>query len=283
MRGMKAVAKCANYSGCLVAHKGTAIELVDGQSAVCPECGRPLAVTHSRPPARMKTVATIAIVAALAAGGLAALRQVQKRAGAKASETNNNDLEIRPTPVVDGSPTIPSGPAEPLETAPAATADAPLPPPRTDNTKVTEEVRAEVLKRIDAMPIAPEKKDKLYTAVLRAKEMRRIIVVPFASGGRTLPPREQTALKTLVNSPEITPVREDLTAVFVVLGFADTKGDDKANLAISAERAKHVKEFLVGPCGVKNITHDVAMGGSKLVDEQRLEKNRVVEVWIVLP
>ena len=36
-------------------------------------------------------------------------------------------------------------------------------------------------------------------------------------------------------------------------------------------------------CGVKNVTHDVAMGGSKLVDEQKLAKNRVAEIWAVLP
>jgi hypothetical protein len=36
-------------------------------------------------------------------------------------------------------------------------------------------------------------------------------------------------------------------------------------------------------CGVDNLMHAVAMGGSKLLDAQNLEKNRVVEVWAVLP
>jgi len=283
MRAMKAVAKCANYSGCLVAHKGTAIELVDGQPAVCPECGRPLSTTHAQPPARMKTVATIAVLAALMIGGVAALREMSKtrRVTEGAAIAAANDLETRP-PAVDSGPDTAPDPVAPAA-APGPAADAPVAVLRADNSKVTDEVRAEVLKRIDAMPIAPGKKDKLYTSVLRAKEMRRIIVVPFASGGRTLPTREGAELKTLLSTPEIIKVREDLTAVFIVLGFADSKGDEKANLAISADRAKHVKEFLVGPCGVKNITHDVAMGGSKLVDEQRFEKNRIVEVWTVLP
>jgi outer membrane protein OmpA-like peptidoglycan-associated protein len=219
-------------------------------------------------------------VAALGIVGLVALRALRQpiddsKLGDKAGTAQ---LENSPP-----APDVATGPVGSVPTPDSAETTAPDAPPRVDNTKVTDDVRTEVLKRIDAMPIAREKKDKLYASVLRAKEMRRIIVVPFASGGRTLPPREQAALKTLVNSPEVMKVREDLTAVFVVLGFADSKGDEKANLAISADRAKHVKDFLTGPCGVKNITHDVAMGGSKLVDEQRLEKNRIVEVWTVLP
>jgi hypothetical protein len=36
-------------------------------------------------------------------------------------------------------------------------------------------------------------------------------------------------------------------------------------------------------CEVINVMHTVGMGGSKLVDAQNLEKNRIVEVWAVLP
>ena len=36
-------------------------------------------------------------------------------------------------------------------------------------------------------------------------------------------------------------------------------------------------------CGVANVTHAVAMGGPTLLDAQNLEKNRIVEVWAVLP
>ncbi len=34
---------------------------------------------------------------------------------------------------------------------------------------------------------------------------------------------------------------------------------------------------------VINVMHTVGMGGSKLLDAQNLEKNRIVEVWAVLP
>lgn len=286
---MKASAKCNNYSGCLVAHKGTAIELKDGEPGLCPECKRPLAVTHSAAPQRKKMFVTLAVVLALGLGGLAALRQFQKPSGQGDPDpaASKNDLESSPAgssaPASTATSVAVPSPASAAPSPEPAGPDAVVPPPRADNTKVTEDVRAEVLRRIDAMPIAREKKDKLYNAVLRAKEMRRTVMIPFGSGGRTLPPREQATLKSLMSSPEIMKVREELTAVFVVLGFADSKGDDKTNLAISADRAKNVKEFLTAQCGVKNITHDVAMGGSKLVDEQKLEKNRIVEVWTVLP
>ena len=71
--------------------------------------------------------------------------------------------------------------------------DAPPPPPaKADNTPVSEDVRAEVLKRIDAMPnIAPEKKDKLYNSVRRAREMRRVVVVSFSSGQQGIPASEK--------------------------------------------------------------------------------------------
>jgi len=36
-------------------------------------------------------------------------------------------------------------------------------------------------------------------------------------------------------------------------------------------------------CGVTNVMHGVAMGGSRLMDDKNLEKNRIVEVWAVLP
>ena len=36
-------------------------------------------------------------------------------------------------------------------------------------------------------------------------------------------------------------------------------------------------------CGVINVIHTVGMGGSKLLDAENLEKNRIVEIWAVIP
>jgi hypothetical protein len=36
-------------------------------------------------------------------------------------------------------------------------------------------------------------------------------------------------------------------------------------------------------CDIINVMHTVGMGGSKLVDARNLEKNRIAEIWAVLP
>ena len=139
-------------------------------------------------------------------------------------------------------------------------------------------------RRIDLMSnIPPEMKDKLNNTVRRARDMRRVVVIPFGSGQTSISTTEQAHVKELMASAEVIKFRDDLTALFVVLGFADSQGDEKKSFVISGNRAKSVKDLLVGACGVKNVTHDVAMGASKLLDDQKLAKNRVVEIWTVLP
>ena len=90
-------------------------------------------------------------------------------------------------------------------------------------------------------------------------------------------------MKGELEKPEAAKFRSDPTAVFVILGYADTKGDPKKSLAISQTRADAVKKAMKDKCGISNVLHSVAMGSSKLLDAQKLEKNRIVEVWVVLP
>jgi flagellar motor protein MotB len=52
---------------------------------------------------------------------------------------------------------------------------------------------------------------------------------------------------------------------------------------VSEARAKNVVKFMVNNCGIKNVTHDVAMGSTNLVDKNNTAKNRVAEIWAVLP
>lgn len=285
---MKVIAKCTNYSGCLLAYKGEKVELAEGAPLVCPECGKPLAVDKAGPQTAIIIAAIALGVLIIGAGGFFVVKKlIAKRPVAEQPSDSPVADPGKPTTGTDSDPVAPPVPpvTPPATEPPPTVADAaPAGPPKADNTPVTEDVRDEVLKRIDAMPnIAPEKKDKLYNSVRRAREMRRIVVVPFGSGARSLPPADQANVRNILGSAEIMKFRDDLTAVFVVLGFADSKGDDKSNLAISAERARNVKDFMVNQCGVKNVAHDVAMGTSKLVDERKLEKNRIVEIWTVLP
>ncbi len=82
--------------------------------------------------------------------------------------------------------------------------------------------------------------------------------------------------------PQVQKFASDPTVIFVVLGFADKKGDPAKNQAISLQRADSVVSAIKRG-GILNITHAVGMGSSEIFDAQNLEKNRVVEVWAVLP
>ncbi len=144
-------------------------------------------------------------------------------------------------------------------------------------------VKTEVLARIDVMPnLTPEEKDKLYVQVERARGMGKIITIPFASGKTAVGATEIAALQDALKLPQVQKFASDPTVIFVVLGFADKKGDPAKNQAISLQRADSVVSTLKRG-GVLNITHAVGMGSSEIFDAQNLDKNRVVEVWAVLP
>jgi outer membrane protein OmpA-like peptidoglycan-associated protein len=145
-------------------------------------------------------------------------------------------------------------------------------------------VKAEVLARIDLMPrLNPEEKDKLYVQVERARGMGKIITIPFAAGKISVGPGELAALEEKLSLPQIQKFTEDPTVVFVLLGFADKKGDEKKNLTISLQRADAVAKTLKDRCAIMNVIHAVGMGSSDIFDAQDFAKNRVVEVWAVLP
>ena len=148
----------------------------------------------------------------------------------------------------------------------------------------TQKVKAEVLSRIDLMPrLSPEEKDKLYVQVDRARGMGKIITIPFGSGKASIGATEIKGLEQTVQLPQLQKFADDPTVVFVVLGFADSKGNEQKNLAISLDRAESVADALKERCGVMNLIHSVGMGSSSMFDANNLEKNRVVEVWAVLP
>ncbi len=145
-------------------------------------------------------------------------------------------------------------------------------------------MREEVLKRIDLMPnISDANKDKLYNSVQRARSMGLLLTIPFESGRIALTPAQIQELKSELEKPDIAKLRDDPTAVFVILGYADPKGDEKKNLDVSQKRADLVLQTMRDKCGVANVMHSVAMGGQKIVDSAHLEKNRIAEVWAVLP
>ena len=146
------------------------------------------------------------------------------------------------------------------------------------------QVRADVLRRIDLMPgVSAASKDKLYASVDHARAMGRVLTIPFTKGETAVRPGDVGRLKERIASPAIHATVNDPTAVFVVLGYADPKGNDQVNSDLSLSRARSVLDALRDKCGVQNVMHAVAMGGSTLFGTDKAEKNRVVEVWAVLP
>jgi outer membrane protein OmpA-like peptidoglycan-associated protein len=276
---MKVTAKCMNHSGCLKAFRGETIELDKGAPLVCPECGKPLTVTGGGAQSAIKVIVVLLAVGVVALGGFVASKALKKKIGGLGRG------EKKEAPITDVTPSPGKTGPDKTEKQPEPVVPEPAPGPVVqDDTPVTPDIRKEVLARIDEMPdLTPEKKDRLYNAVQRAREMRKIIEIPFASGQSRIQRPATDEVKRITDSPEVTKFRDDLTAIFVVLGFADTKGNKAQNFTISKDRANSVKDHLERNCNIKNIIHAVPMGSSTLVDKNNAAKNRIVEIWTVLP
>ena len=289
---MSRFGKCQNLSGCLLAYRGEETEVEKDQPFICAECGKPLVEVKSPAAFWMRYVYGLVGIAVLAGVAFAAFPQLR---GLIVKHKEHLEPGERPSssdqPAADNS-------APAADTAPASGDNAPSAPvaepprfvtsPQRIDLDVTKQenksVKAEVLTRIDLMPnVSSADKDKLYGAVERARSMGKILTIPFGSGKSELSATDIQQLKTELDKPEIANLRGDPTAVFVILGYADPKGDPKKNIAISQTRAEGVLKNMREKCGVINVMHPVAMGGSKLLDAQNLEKNRIVEIWAVLP
>ena len=280
---MSRLGKCNNYSGCLLAYRGEQTEVPDGQAFVCAECGKPLDEVKA-PAGRWIIYGVIGVIAVGLIAGLAVALPKMK-----------DSLSKKKTPAAQATPKSAAGSTVPPPAADAAPPENPdkkgdaEPPPAVVaeariNLNVDPKVKAEVLKRIDLMPgLTPTEKDKLYNSVERARKMGHVLTVPFGKGKATLAAGDALALKDALEKPEIAALRTDPLAVLVILGYADPKGDAKANLQYSKDRADAVVNVIKKEFGDKNLVRSVAMGGSTLLDAQSMEKNRIAEVWVVLP
>jgi outer membrane protein OmpA-like peptidoglycan-associated protein len=321
---MPRTGKCPNYAGCLLAYRNETISVEDEEPFVCPECKQPLisagGVGSGRKPMAVPIFILGGISLLVIMGAGAVYIQVRHFKQDQATNQIGSSFEqaqvaaehgeympsrhmplISDTPVPDGSAPLPAATPETASAsaetpAPAVAPAAATPAPAEANVEAqapnldlkdaqNQAVKNDVLKRIDLMPtITSEDKDKLYMSVERARQMGKIITIPFASGETALNSSNVDQLRGVLASAQLQPFLTDPTCVLVVLGFADQKGDEKTNLRVSTARAQSVLNTLRDKCGVLNVMHAVGMGGSTLFgNEKDAERNRVVEIWAVLP
>ncbi|MDQ3621437.1 MAG: hypothetical protein M3463_02985 [Verrucomicrobiota bacterium] len=285
---MKVTAKCHNYSGCLLAYRGQEISLDGGAPLACPECGKPVTVLQTAASKWIGALLALCILGVIGAG--AYLWLDRHKAGTTSVSSTPEPVSAAPT-AAPGTPAAESPRLSPPPATPREDHSAPPPekvvaapldfdPAKAENRKV----KTEVLTRIDLMPnLSKTSKDKLYNSVERARSMGKLLTIPFGSGKTAIAPADFEALRTALETPEIRKLRDDPTAVFVILGYADSRGDEKKNLAVSQARADGVLAAMRDRCNVQNVMHTVAMGSSTMLDPQSLEKNRIVEIWAVVP
>ena len=281
---MSRFGKCQNQAGCLLAYRGEETEVEDGQPFICAECGKPLTEVQAPSAMWMKYLGGLAVAGVVGLGVLLAIPKTR----ALIAPHKSHDATPAPKVVEDGPPDTGLTPEQIAAANPPAAEPPPemVAPAKLDldvSKKENKSVKAEVLKRVDLMPVSNPNKDKLYTAVERARKMGIVLTIPFGSGKTDLSAADMQKLKAELDKTEMAKLRDDPTAVFVILGYADPKGDAQKNVAVSQNRADAVLKAMKEKCGVINLMHTVGMGGSKLLDAHNLEKNRIVEIWAVLP
>jgi outer membrane protein OmpA-like peptidoglycan-associated protein len=159
---------------------------------------------------------------------------------------------------------------------------APEAPP--EKPSVTSAERQEVLKRIDRMPnITAENKERLYAYVERAQNLQRLLSVSFETGRTRVSEKETARVVKASKQASFVAMSRDAAAIFVVLGYADQRGDEKKNLQLSTERATNVMDLLRKQCGVHNVIQTVPMGSPLLFDPKNPGENRVAEIWTLVP
>jgi outer membrane protein OmpA-like peptidoglycan-associated protein len=289
------IGKCTNYSGCKLAYRNEKITVVTKEFR-CPECGSPLEPVgpkRSLSPTLFLSIG-VAIVLLLAVGAI-----LWTLGGSPKRQTEVVELSPTPSPTSAPTPT-PSPTSTPTPIPSPSATPTPSPAPISSPTPVADasgatidlditlpeiaEVKRAVLKRIDLMPnVSSQNKDRLYGAVDRARGMGRLFSVNFETSLTKIAPEEIASMKSQLDHPQVKKLLDDPTLVLVILGYADKQGDDQKNLQISNARAQAVMDALRDQLQVQNVMHVIPMGGTDLLDARELAKNRVVEVWAVLP
>jgi outer membrane protein OmpA-like peptidoglycan-associated protein len=313
--------QCLNKAGCSLAYTGEMIRY-EGE-ARCPECGQPLgpAAPRRKKLPWIPGVVVLAVLLAASIAFLVWQRRAQEppHVASLPAIVGEPDQTHAPATVEGNTTTLPEIPKPPSVSSPAqggtppnivnehsesAVATPPVSPsaaaspvpsisPAADESVVTkppalsaqqvDTTRADVLKRISAMPrLSAQEKDRLSQKVDSAHAMERLRIVHFDLGKTTLSKNTADELARSFTTGETKEKLADPTLVLVVAGYADSGGNSGVNMRISQERADGVSRVLKR-AGILNVIHTVAMGSTDLLDSKRPEQNRAVEVWAVVP
>lgn len=242
-------------------------------------------------PSGVWVIVGLAIVFALIAFGIAGFivfeAVMAKRHGAEstpvvASASPSSSAKINPTVAAAAAET-------PKQTETPAAQSSSIPasensPGVTSDSKEEEDTRKEVLTRVDLMRnLSQKEKDQLYAQIERARGFTKIALIPFQSGHTSPGSAQIDDLVKRIQDADVQKLLTDPTVVLIFVGYADTQGNEAANLEISRTRAESVQKMVSARLKVSNLLHSVGMGGQELFDKENREKNRVVEVWAVQP
>ena len=308
---MKLTAKCSNFNGCLLAYRSEDILLAPDAPLICPECEKVLSLIELEP--ARKSSRTLALAAsgilAVAAGTASFLWKkpfrpapfpVESAAPAPAQSTPP-PATISATPVSPQSPALPAQtpapatiapPPPPLPPAvepPAQTASEPapaiLPKQAEPRDPVTDKYRNLLLEKADSLKgLSLESRESLIASLEATRKISKLATIPVQFGIQKLPPTALPLLKPAVDSPDVRALLEKSPSpVFVVLGYADSSGDTSKNLTASQSRSDLVAAVLREKLPRKTPVYSIAMGSSHLPAPDKLEENRVAEVWLISP
>jgi outer membrane protein OmpA-like peptidoglycan-associated protein len=241
-------------------------------------------------PSGVWVIVGLAILFALVAFGIAGFIVIEavlaKRHGGEASPAVAN---VSPSASAKISATVTAAAETPEKTEspagqPSGTPASENSPGVSSDSKEEADTRQQVLTRVDLMHnLSDKEKDQLYAQIVRARAFTKIALIPFQSG-RTAPGSAQIDdLVKRIQDADVQKLLSDPTVVLIFVGYADTQGDEAANLEISRTRAESVQKMVSTRLKLANLMHSVGMGGQELFDKTNREKNRVVEVWAVQP
>jgi hypothetical protein len=143
--------------------------------------------------------------------------------------------------------------------------------------------RPTVLKYIDKLPMAESKKERLREVISQAKEIARLLTVPFENAITKVDLETLAKIKTQLAQPRVQEWLKDPALVLVVLGFGDHRGteaDRMRGFEPSALRIQSVVSLLRDECDVQTILYSIPMGRMP-EDPDDYYKTHVVEVWSI--